>query len=69
MSDTHTMTLNMPQGEAAVLTQLAFEKGMTKTAVLRQALRIYQLIQRADHVDIRLGTESLMLRSSTKILL
>lgn len=39
-----TMTLNLTDAEMAALDKLSIEKDMTKTAVLRQALRLYQLI-------------------------
>lgn len=46
-----TMTLNMPQREMDVLEQLAVHHDMSKTAVMRQALRMYQMI----HERIRAG--------------
>lgn len=39
-----TMTLNLSEKEMAVLDELATEKDMSKTAVMRQALRLYQLV-------------------------
>jgi len=44
MSDKRTMTLNLTDAEMAALTDLAQRKDLTKTAVLRQALRLYQMI-------------------------
>lgn len=44
MTTKKTMTLNLTDAEMAVLEQLSAEKDMTKTAVLRQALRLYQVI-------------------------
>lgn len=38
-----TMTLNMTEKEMAYLTKVSSKKGMTKTQIMRQALRIYQL--------------------------
>lgn len=43
-SDKKTMTLNLTEAEMAVLEKLSVEKDLTKTAVLRQALRLYQLV-------------------------
>lgn len=37
-----TMTLNLGDKEMAVLEDLASDAGMSKTAVMRQALRLYQ---------------------------
>jgi hypothetical protein len=40
-----TMTLNLTEGEMRVLEDLAKKKELTKTAVIRQAIRLYQLIE------------------------
>lgn len=49
MSDSKkTMTLNLTDAEMRVLEELAKKKDLTKTAVIRQALRLYQM------VDVRL---------------
>ena len=39
-----TMTLNLTEAEMAALDDLSAKKDISKTAVLRQALRLYQLI-------------------------
>jgi hypothetical protein len=39
-----TMTLNLTAEEMQVLEQLCETKGLSKTALLRQALRLYQAI-------------------------
>lgn len=39
-----TMTLNLPEREMRILEQMSESKDMSKTAVIRQALRMYQLI-------------------------
>jgi hypothetical protein len=44
MQAKRTMTLNLTDAEMTVLDQLAADKDLSKTAVLRQALRLYQLI-------------------------
>lgn len=49
MTAKKTMTLNLTDAEMDVLEQLASAKDMTKTSVLRQALRLYQM------VDVRLA--------------
>ena len=43
-SDKRTMTLNLTEAEMGVLENLSERKDLSKTAVLRQALRLYQLI-------------------------
>lgn len=44
MNPKKTMTLNLTEAEMAALESLCDEKDMSKTAVLRQALRLYQLV-------------------------
>lgn len=39
-----TMTLNLTDAEMAVLDELSKKKDLSKTAVLRQALRLYQMV-------------------------
>jgi hypothetical protein len=49
MSDKRTMTLNLTEREMDVLEALAVKKDLSKTAIIRQALRLYQLV--SDRVD------------------
>jgi hypothetical protein len=44
MDDKRTMTLNLTAREMDVLEELAKKKELNKTAVLRQALRLYQVV-------------------------
>ena len=39
-----TMTLNLTEAEMNVLAALSHKKQLSKTALLRQALRVYQVI-------------------------
>jgi len=48
MAAKRTMTLNLTDAEMSALEQLCERKELSKTAVLRQALRLYQA------VDLRL---------------
>jgi len=43
-SGKRTMTLNLTEQEMRVVEQLAERKELTKTGVLRQALRMYQMV-------------------------
>ena len=45
MSTKKTMTLNMTEAEMQVLAVLSEKKDLSKTALLRQALRMYQVIE------------------------
>jgi hypothetical protein len=44
MAEKRTMTLNLTDAEMNVLENLSERKEMSKTAVLRQALRLYQML-------------------------
>jgi len=44
MATKRTMTLNLTDAEMQVLEELSRKKDLTKTAILRQALRLYQLL-------------------------
>jgi hypothetical protein len=44
MADKRTMTLNLSETEMAVLEELSQKKDISKTALLRQALRLYQVV-------------------------
>jgi predicted transcriptional regulator len=56
-----TMTLNLTDAEMSALEQLSAQKDISKTAVLRQALRLYQL------VDARVARgEKLMFENEAK---
>jgi predicted transcriptional regulator len=45
MTAKRTMTLNLTDAEMRVLDDLSTRKDITKTAVLRQALRLYQAVE------------------------
>jgi len=49
MADKRAMTLSLSDDEMKVLDELALKKDLTKSAVIRQAIRLYYL------VDARLG--------------
>jgi hypothetical protein len=44
MADKRTMTLNLTDAEMAALEALCERKELTKTALIRQALRLYQAV-------------------------
>lgn len=44
MIDKRTMTLNLSDAEMVALEVLCEQKDLSKTAVIRQALRLYQLV-------------------------
>ena len=44
MNPKRTMTLNLTDREMGVLESLSAQKDLSKTAILRQSLRLYQLV-------------------------
>jgi predicted transcriptional regulator len=56
MPDKKTMTLNLSEDEMNSLDQLALRNDMTKTAVIKKAIRIYLIletrIQRGEHIFV-----------------
>lgn len=44
MATKRTMTLNLSDEEMFVIEELSVRKDITKTAVIRQALRLYQIV-------------------------
>ena len=41
MSDKKTMTLNLPTNEMDAIEKLSVKRGISKTALVRQAIRLY----------------------------
>lgn len=62
MTAKRTMTLNLTDAEMRVLDELSVRKDITKTAVLRQALRLYQTID----ARVERGEKLLFENESTK---
>ena len=62
MSTKRTMTLNLTDSEMAALEALSAEKDVSKTAILRQALRLYQVIS----VRLQLGEKLFFEDAGTK---
>jgi ActR/RegA family two-component response regulator len=52
MKNKRTLTLNLTDAEMRVLESISAQKDLSKTAILRQALRLYQI------VDLRLAEGS-----------
>ena len=52
MSSKRTMTLNLSDREMEILEHLADEKGLSKTQLVRQALRLYHsVVERLERGD------------------
>lgn len=63
-----TMTLNLTEEEMAVLETLSTQKDMSKTAVMRQALRLYQLVDARLARGHRLFVEDAQMKSELILL-
>lgn len=63
------MTLNLSADEMAALDALAKEKELSKTGVLRQALRLYQLIQHRTAQGEKLVFEDEKLGKKSEVML
>ena len=64
-----TMTLNLTDAEMRVLDDLSARKDLTKTAVLRQALRLYQAIEMRVEKGDKLVFENESTREKAEFLL
>ena len=56
----YTITLDLTEKEMKVLTDLSQEKGLDKSGLLRQALRVYQAIETSSIRDRLLADLSLL---------
>lgn len=62
MTSKKTMTLNLTDAEMRVLDELSTRKDLTKTAVIRQALRLYQTVE----ARVEKGDKLLLENEATK---
>ena len=62
-----TMTLNLTTEEMAVLDELCEKKGLNKTALLRQALRLYQAVDARVQRGEKLVFENEMKKEKTEL--
>lgn len=63
-----TMTLNLTENEMDVLEQLCEEKGLSKTALVRQALRLYHSVDQRLAQGEKVFVESANKREKTEIM-
>lgn len=64
-----TMTLNLTDAEMRVLDDLSSRKDLSKTAVLRQALRLYQAIEVRVEKGDKLVFENEVTREKAELML
>lgn len=68
MADKRTMTLNLTDAEMTALEGLAAKKELTKTAVIRQALRFYQMLVTRAEAGERLVFEDEKAKKKAEVL-
>ena len=68
MADKRTMTLNLTDAEMTALEELAEKKELSKTAVIRQALRLYQMITLRMEAGERLVFEDAKARKKAEVM-
>jgi predicted transcriptional regulator len=68
MTDKRTMTLNLSDAEMRALEELAAKKDLSKTAVIRQALRVYQMIEARVDAGERLFFENGKAKKKAEVL-
>ncbi|MGE5562438.1 MAG: transcriptional regulator [Bacillota bacterium] len=69
MTVKRTMTLNLTDAEMRALDDLSLRKDLTKTAVLRQALRLYQAIESRVEKGEKLVFENERTREKAELML
>ena len=68
MSRKKTMTLNLSEKEMAILEEFSAQKGLSKTALLRQALRLYGLVEDRLHSGDKLIFENDKTKKKSELL-
>ena len=69
MNPKRTMTLNLTDAEMAALDQLSAHKDLSKTAVIRQALRVYQMIDQRSQIGQKIYFENDATKEKAELML
>ena len=69
MATKKTLTLNLSEAEMRVLEELRIKKDLSKTALLRQALRMYQVIEARLESGDKLFLENEQTKEKAEILM
>jgi predicted transcriptional regulator len=69
MAEKRTMTLNLSDAEMDVLEQLAARKDLNKTIVIRQALRLYQMVDQRLREGKKLFIEDELTKDKSEVML
>ncbi|QUL37197.1 transcriptional regulator [Erythrobacter sp. JK5] len=69
MTTKRTMTLNLTDAEMQVVEEFSARKDMSKTAVMRQALRLYQLLEARVEKGDKLYVENEVTKDKAEIMM
>lgn len=69
MAEKRTMTLNLTDAEMTALEELAEKKDLNKTAVIRQALRLYQMVDQRLREGKKVFIEDEMTKAKSELML
>lgn len=69
MTTKRTMTLNLTDAEMQVVEEFSTRKDMSKTAVMRQALRLYQLLEARVEKGDKLYVENEVTKDKAEIMM
>jgi predicted transcriptional regulator len=68
MTEKRTMTLNLSGSEMDALEQLAVKKDLNKTVVIRQALRLYQMVDQRMREGKKLFIEDELTKNKSELM-
>jgi predicted transcriptional regulator len=68
MADKRTMTLNLSDAEMDALEKLAEQKDLNKTIVIRQALRLYQMMDQRHREGKKLFIEDEITKDKSELM-
>ena len=69
MAEKRTMTLNLTEAEMNVLEDLAMKKDLNKTVVIRQALRLYQMVDQRTREGKKVFIEDEMAKTKSELMI
>ena len=69
MSEKRTMTLNLTEAEMNALEDLAAKKDLNKTVVIRQAIRLYQMVDQRIREGKKVFIEDEITKTKSELML
>lgn len=69
MAEKRTMTLNLTDAEMTALEDLANKKDLNKTVIIRQALRLYQMVDQRLREGKKVFIEDEMTKAKSELML